>query len=113
MDQTEKPSDISNRSTPITAWFSLAPCWGTRWVAPCDFVTREDRLLYHSIREVAEYWQLLDPELPNALTILEVSPAGIVVADALQTKALVPTERFHVEWPDVARRLVLWNDPTS
>lgn len=80
---------------------------------PCDFVTGEHRLLDHGIREIAEYWQLLDPELPNVLTILEVSPAGIVVADALETKALVPTERFHVEWPDVARRLVLWNDPTS
>lgn len=63
----------------------------------------EDRLLEHGIREVAEHWQLIDPELPNALAILEVSPEGIVVADALKTKALVPTERFRVEWPDVAQ----------
>lgn len=80
---------------------------------PCDFVTGEDRLLEHGIREIAEHWQLIDPELPNALAILEVSPEGIIVADAMETKALVPTERFRVEWPDIAQRLMLWNETTN
>ena len=79
----------------------------------CDFVTGEERLLERGIREVAEHWRLTDPKLPNALAILEVSPEGIVVADALETKALVPTQRFHVEWPDISQRLVPWDKPTS
>lgn len=59
---------------------------------PCDFVAGEDRVLEGGIREIAQHWQLIDPKLPNALAILDVSPEGIVVADALKTKALVPSE---------------------
>lgn len=81
--------------------------------APSDFVTGEDLLLERGISEVAEHWRLTDPQLPNALAILEVSPEGIIVADALETKALVPTERFEVEWPDLIQRLVQWDEPTS
>lgn len=80
---------------------------------PCDFVTGEDRLLERGIRELAEHWRLTDPKLPNALTLLEVSPAGIVAADALKTKALVPTERIRVAWPDIGQRLKLWSDPRN
>lgn len=80
---------------------------------PCDFVTGEDRLREHGIREVSEHWRLAQPELPNSLAILEVSPDGIVVADAMKTKALAPTQRFRVAWPDITQRLVLWDDPTS
>lgn len=80
---------------------------------PCDFVTAEDRLLEHGIRELAEHWRLTDSQLPNALAILEVSPHGIILADALKTKALVPTERFRVAWPDNNQRLVRWYDPTN
>lgn len=80
---------------------------------PCDFVTGEDRLLERGIHELAEHWRLTDPQLPNALAIVEVSPDGITVADALKTKALVPTERFRVAWPDMDQRLKLWNDPTN
>lgn len=76
---------------------------------PCDFVSGEDRLLERGIRELAEHWRLTDPQLPNALAILEVSPDGIVVADALKTKALVPTERFRVTWPDIDQCLVPWS----
>lgn len=77
--------------------------------APCDFVTGEDRLLERGIRELAEHWRLTDPQLPNALALLEVSPDGIIVADALKTKALVPTERIRVTWPDIDQRLVPWS----
>lgn len=80
---------------------------------PCDFVTGEDRLLERGIRELAEYWRLTDPKLPNALTLLEVSPDGIVAADALKTKALVPTERIHVAWPDIDQRLKPWSGPRN
>lgn len=80
---------------------------------PCDFVTGEDRLLERGISELAEHWRLTNPQLPNALSILEVSPAGIVVADAMETKAMVPTERFRVTWPDLDVRLVPWNDSMS
>lgn len=47
---------------------------------PCDFVTGEDRLVERGIHELAEHWRLTNPKLPNALTLLEVSPDGIVVA---------------------------------
>ncbi|MDN5731031.1 MAG: hypothetical protein L0K07_01315 [Yaniella sp.] len=85
------------------------PVLGHSVGALCDFVTGEERLLDHGIRELAEQWRLVEPELPYALTVLEVSPNGIVVADALKTKALIPTETFRVAWPDVTQRLVLWN----
>lgn len=79
----------------------------------CDFVTGEDRLLEHGISEMAEHWRLTHPDLPNALAILEVSADGIVVADALATKALVPTERYRVAWPDISQRLVPWDKPVG
>lgn len=79
----------------------------------CDFVTGEDRLLERGIRELAEHWRLTDSQLPNALAVLEVSPDGIILADALKTKALIPTERIRVTWPDLSQRLVRWNDPTN
>src|SRR5690625_3743893 len=80
---------------------------------PCGFVTGEDKVLERGIREIAEHWQLIDPKLPNALAILEVSPDAIVVAAALKTKAMVPTERFLVEWPATAERLVPWTEPNA
>lgn len=77
---------------------------------PCDFVTGEDRLRERGIHELAEHWRLTDPQLPIALAIVEVSPVGIVVADALKTKALDPTERIRITWPGLDQRLVRWND---
>lgn len=79
---------------------------------PCDFVTGEDRLRERGIHELAEHWRLMSPQLTNALAILEVSPDGIVVADAMNTKAMIPTEQFRVAWPDLDQRLVRWNDQT-
>ncbi|MFJ6417204.1 hypothetical protein [Paeniglutamicibacter sp. NPDC091659] len=39
--------------------------------------------------------------LSGPLAILEVSPHGIMVADALLVKALAPSEKAIVSWPDV------------
>lgn len=77
---------------------------------PGDFLTGEVRLLDRGIGELAEHWRLTDPPLPNPLSILEVSPDGIVVADTLATKALIATDRIHVDWPDARGRLVRWRD---
>ncbi|MER8026162.1 hypothetical protein [Glutamicibacter protophormiae] len=73
----------------------------------CGYLDGEQLLLERGISEVMTAW-VLDSGSRDAtelLTILEVSPHGIVLANALQTKALQPTERIHVPWPDVQHRL--------
>lgn len=74
---------------------------------PTDIDEGEERLREQGIAELAETW-LLDAGTPDhvrSLAILEVSPEGIVVADALATKALAGTERLVVPWPDLEERL--------
>lgn len=70
--------------------------------APIDYVQGEEILGERGIAELMEHWQLsgATQALAGDLSILEVSAHGIVVADALLTKALVPTERYTVPWPD-------------
>jgi len=73
----------------------------------CDYSEGEEILQERGISELMQPWTL-DKGLggpTSELTILELSAQGIVVANALHTKALKPTERVHVAWPDVEQRL--------
>jgi len=70
---------------------------------PQGYVSAEETLLERGIAELAEDWYLDGGE--QALAIAELSPAGIVLRDALRAKALVPTEDVVVAWPDVTGRL--------
>lgn len=74
---------------------------------PCPYLEGEELLLERGIGELMNGWKLRDaPEgLSGTLAIIEVSARGIVVADALATKALVPTQRSTVPWPDTEHRL--------
>ncbi|PQZ95738.1 hypothetical protein CQ018_00010 [Arthrobacter sp. MYb227] len=73
-----------------------------------DYLSAEELLCDRGIAELMEQWTLIDENDASRtnLSILEVSPHGIVLADALLTKALVPTERFTVAWPDIEAKLV-------
>ena len=73
----------------------------------CGYVDGEQLLVDRGISEVMTTW-VLDAgsrDAAEVLNILEVSPHGTVLANALRTKALQPTERFRVAWPDVEHRL--------
>ncbi|MGP9782798.1 hypothetical protein ACT3UQ_10100 [Glutamicibacter sp. AOP12-B1-11] len=74
----------------------------------CDYFQGEELLTERGIGELMNHWMLRNAasDRHGPLSILEVSPAGIVVADALLTKALMPTERIHLAWPDVDAALV-------
>lgn len=75
---------------------------------PGDYMDAEEILCERGISELMETWELRgqDAGVRKNLSILEVSPHGIVVADALLTKALVPTEKFTVRWPDTDGMLI-------
>ena len=80
---------------------------GHRAGAPTDIEDAEHRLRERGIAEIAESWTL-DAGTPaevHSLAILEVSPHGIVVADATATKALAGPVPITVPWPDLAERL--------
>ena len=70
---------------------------------PSDYLAGEELLCERGISELMQPWQLNDaPDaLSGPLAILEVSPHGIVVADALLVKALAPGEKATVRWPDI------------
>lgn len=70
---------------------------------PHCYHAAEELVLDRGLRELAEHW-LLDGG-NTELTIIELSPAGIVLRDAYLTKALVPLASVHVPWPDTAGRL--------
>ncbi|WP_404285683.1 hypothetical protein [Glutamicibacter arilaitensis] len=74
----------------------------------CDFFQGEELLAARGLSELMNPWMLRDapPDKHSPLSILEVSPQGIVLADALLTKALAPTERIHLAWPDIDASLV-------
>ena len=76
-------------------------------IASCDYMDGEELLLERGIGELANQWAL-HPSVHGEqvpLAILEVSAHGIMVADALLTKTLAPTERIIVPWPDIESRL--------
>lgn len=73
----------------------------------CDYLDGEQLLVERGISELMNSW-VLDAgscDATELLSIVEVSPHGIVLADALRAKALQPAERIHVPWPDVEHRL--------
>ena len=78
----------------------------------CGYMDGEELLLERGICELANHWalQATDPREQMPLAILEVSAQGIVVADALLTKALAPTARIIVPWPDIESRLTPYRD---
>ena len=80
---------------------------GHRAGEPTDIESGEERLREHGIGELAEVWDLDAGKAAHvrSLAILEVSPHGIVVADATATKALAGPVPITVPWPDLAERL--------
>ncbi|WP_369370225.1 hypothetical protein AB1046_15660 [Promicromonospora sp. Populi] len=70
-----------------------------------DYHAAEELVLDRGLHELAEPW-LLDGEGPE-LTVIELSPEGIVLRDAFLSKALIATQRIQVPWPDTAGRLRL------
>ncbi|GHD01483.1 hypothetical protein [Zhihengliuella salsuginis] len=80
-----------------------------------DFIDGEERLLEHGISHVAGAWRLAGPMpamaaagawMSSDLTIVEISPNGIIATDLLAAKSLTPTERITVPWPDLEQRLI-------
>ncbi|WP_127794638.1 hypothetical protein [Agromyces sp. LHK192] len=68
-----------------------------------SYVDAEELLLDRGIGELADSWHLDGGE--QALSIAELSPHGIVLRDALLSKALLPTEDIRIPWPDLDGRL--------
>lgn len=80
---------------------------GHQLSGPVAYSEAEELLERLGIAPLTNPWLLDATDNPNGdeVTILELSPHGIVVANALKTKALLPTERLHIQWPDVDQRL--------
>jgi hypothetical protein len=95
---------------PVTEYYDIVQprtLLGHRAGEPTGIEDGEQRLRERGISELAEVW-VLDAKSPaplHSLAILEVSPHGIVVADALATKALAGPEQLTVPWPDIEERL--------
>lgn len=85
------------------------------WIQPLDsrFDTVQARLvLGHALGGPMDYMAAEEVLLGRGtaavhgdLSIVKVSAHGIVLADAMLVKALLPCRRFTVPWPDVDRRL--------
>lgn len=71
------------------------------------FEEAEALLIARGISELAETW-ILDAGTPREvrdLTLRELSPARIELADRMAAKALVDSPVHRVTWPDVEERL--------
>lgn len=68
-----------------------------------DFHAAEELVLGRGLRELTETWLLDGVGAP--LAIIELSPHGIALRDALSSKALIPSPTVTVDWPDTSRRL--------
>lgn len=81
---------------------------GHQVTSSCEYMHGEELLLELGISDLAGQWTLRDApsESTAPLAILEVCAHGIVLADALLTKALAPTEKIIVPWPDTAHKLI-------
>ncbi|WP_165391881.1 hypothetical protein [Zhihengliuella halotolerans] len=44
--------------------------------------------------------------MASDLTIVGISPEGIIATDALAAKSLTPAVRIRIPWPDLEQRLV-------
>lgn len=78
---------------------------------PCEYIEGEDLLVEHGISELAEKWTLDDgtnAQVEN-LTIVELSPHGIILADYYSSKAVAAGERLSItlQWPDLNQRLTV------
>ncbi|TAP27637.1 hypothetical protein [Arthrobacter sp. S41] len=97
---------------PVTPDYSLViprNILGHAIAEPHEYSAAEYLLEERGIAELMSNWRLdaQEQEKTEELTILEVSPLGIVLANALRVKALEATERIHVMWPDVEQRLTV------
>ena len=107
---TREDREAVGHLEPVTEDYGLVQprtLLGHRAGGPTDIEGGEERLRERGIGELAEVWEL-DASTPahvRSLSILEVSPHGIVVADASATKALAGPEPITVTWPDVEERL--------
>lgn len=70
---------------------------------PAGYEDGEERVLGSGLGDLAQPWLLDGAGAP--LAIAELSPAGVVLRDALLSKALLPAPEVRVDWPDVAERL--------
>ncbi|QDY65640.1 hypothetical protein FQA45_04585 [Glutamicibacter halophytocola] len=72
-----------------------------------EYADSDGLLQERGIKELMQLWTLNRDfgDATSELAILELSTQGIIVANALRTKALKPAERIHVDWPDVEQRL--------
>lgn len=68
-----------------------------------DWEATESLLNERGLAFLTQEWVLDGGE--ERLSILEVSPLGIVVSSALRAKALLPAERITLPWPDESGRL--------
>lgn len=75
--------------------------------APVDDDAGERLVEGFRLAELAEQW-VLDAGTADeiaGLTVIELSPHGILLADHYATKGLAVTEKMHVAWPDLQERL--------
>lgn len=75
--------------------------------AQVDYDEGERLVKALSLAELAEQW-VLDAGTADeiaGLTVIELSPHGILLADYYATKGLAATEKVHVAWPDLPERL--------
>ncbi|MGP4978519.1 hypothetical protein [Brachybacterium tyrofermentans] len=75
--------------------------------APVDYDEGERVVEGLSLAELAEQWALDAGTADEVagLTVIELSPHGILLADYYATKGLSVTEKVHVAWPDLQERL--------
>ncbi|SJM59395.1 hypothetical protein [Gulosibacter sp. 10] len=74
---------------------------------PLEYVPAEELLLERGIGELAERWTLDagTAEEIRDLTVTELSPNGIVLANYVEAKALANGARHRIDWPDLQGRL--------
>lgn len=75
--------------------------------APVDYDSGELLVERFSLAELAEQW-VLDAGTADeiaGLTVIELSPHGVLLADYYATKGLMPTDTTRVVWPDLQERL--------
>lgn len=74
---------------------------------PTDYLSGEEFLIQRGISELMNDWIITSGDHANSskMSILEVSSKGIILADALMAKALAPTPRLKIQWPDTTHIL--------
>ncbi|GAA1413801.1 hypothetical protein AUR04nite_25600 [Glutamicibacter uratoxydans] len=69
-----------------------------------DYRSGEELLIERGISELMNAWIITagDQAGDEEFSILEVTPQEIILGNALRTKALAPTPRISIPWPDTA-----------